>query len=256
MTRAADVDPNPLEFYFVVRNYIAFGWADEALEAAERYRQSNDGIDISRMVQARLDHDFVALAKEAKLVFAETGETEFAALAAWSDAIADNCKTAIRTLERQYPSLKAEVITYISAPDTSDAVLLAYCNDVTGNTQEAQRLVNSLLASDVLSDSSVLGLPALRLVRVAARAIAGDTADALAELALIETDHEPLAFTSVALPVDELPIFASLYDEEAFQKYAARERYQLAQQARMLASGDTVRDIRAEVEAAGYTLIN
>jgi hypothetical protein len=208
------------------------------------------------MVQARLDHDFVALAKEAKRVFAETGENQFASLAASSDAIADNCKTAIRTLERQYPSLQAEVITYIDNQDSIDAVLLAYCCDVAGKQQESLRLANALLAAPVLAEEAMQFSPALRLVRVAAYAVAGETVAALKDLALIEPDHEPLAFTSVALPVDELPIFASLYDEEAFQKYAARERYQLAQQARMLASGDTVRDIRAEVEAAGYTLSN
>jgi tetratricopeptide (TPR) repeat protein len=254
MGRAVEIDPNPLEIYMLIGNYVAFGWADEALDAAERYRQLNDGVDISRMVQARLDHDFEALATEAKLVFAETGESEFAALAAWSDALAGNCRSAIRTLERQYPSLKGEVIAYLDAGDSGDAVLLAHCNNVVGNEIEAQRLISTLLAAEVLSDEAVRQNPALRIVRVAARAVGGDVAAALTELALMDPDKAPLAITSVGLPVDELPVFSALYDEEPFQKYAANEHYRIAQQARMLAAGETVEEIRAEVEAAGYTL--
>jgi len=47
---------------------------------------------------------------------------------------------------------------------------------------------------------------------------------------------------------------ASLVDDEGFRAYANQERYQIAQQARLLASGETEREIVAQVEAAGYTL--
>jgi hypothetical protein len=40
--------------------------------------------------------------------------------------------------------------------------------------------------------------------------------------------------------------------EDEFQKYARRERYQIAQQARMLASGETEQEIKAQIEAAGF----
>ena len=88
---AIDLDPNPLEIYFVLVSYISMGWTDEALETAERYRQSSDGADISRMVQAWLDRDFTDVVDEASKVFAQTGESEFALLSAWANAVDGNC---------------------------------------------------------------------------------------------------------------------------------------------------------------------
>jgi hypothetical protein len=94
--------------------------------------------------------------------------------------------------------------------------------------------------------------PALRLVRVAANAVADDVDAALSELEAIDVTRAPLAFSAIALPVDELPVFEALYDEEPFRQYARNERYQIAQQARMLASGETEQAIRVQVEAAGF----
>jgi hypothetical protein len=54
------------------------------------------------------------------------------------------------------------------------------------------------------------------------------------------------------LPVDELPVFQALYGEESFRQYARQERYQIAQQARMLASGETEQEIKAQIEGAGF----
>ena len=61
-----------------------------------------------------------------------------------------------------------------------------------------------------------------------------------------------MAISAIALPVDELPVFQALYDEEPFRQCARPERYRIAQQARMLASGETERKIKAQIEAAGF----
>ena len=47
-------------------------------------------------------------------------------------------------------------------------------------------------------------------------------------------------------------MFQALYDEEPFRQCARPERYRIAQQARMLASGETERKIKAQIEAAGF----
>jgi tetratricopeptide (TPR) repeat protein len=255
-SKAVEVDPNPYEIYGVVMTYIAFGWADEALDAAERYKQSSGGIDISRLVQARLDMDFEGVSTEAKLLFAQVGENEFAALSAWADSIVDRCDAAVETLERQYPSLKGETIEYLDRGDLFNAILLAHCNNVTGRRKEARRIIAALLASGLISEQATESTRAIKLVRIAALAIGGDTDEALAEMQKIDVDTMPLAITEIALPVDELPVFAALYNEAPFQKYATQERYQIARQARMLAAGETQREIEASVTKAGYTLGN
>ena len=61
LRRAIELDPNPFEITFALVSYVALGWADEALETAARYNASSNGIDISRLVQARLDRDFDVL---------------------------------------------------------------------------------------------------------------------------------------------------------------------------------------------------
>lgn len=254
MQRAAEIDPNPLEIYINVGNYAAFGWADEALEAAERYKQSSAGTDISRLVQARLDLDFKNLAVEARTIFELTGESEFAALTAWAEAVSGNCKAAVATLERQYPSLKGEVIEYMDAPDLINAVLLAHCNKEVGRDKESARLTNALFASDLISGKALQFRPGLKLVRVGLHAVAGDRETALAELERIDPDDAPVAISALALPVDDLPIFEALFDAEPFKKFATHERYRIAQQARMLASGETAKEIQLQVEMAGYTL--
>jgi TolB-like protein len=254
MDRAAHVDPNPLEIYSSVINYMAFGWADEALEAAERYRQSSSGTDISRLVQARLDHDFETIDIESQKLFESTGESLFAVLSAWASSASGNCNYTVETLERQFPSLKNEVIEYLDAFNLIDAVLLAHCYRETGREDESSRLSDALLASDLLSEEAMMIWPRLKLVRVGLHAVAGDTDTAIAELKQIDPNKVPVAISSLAMPVDELPVFASLVDEVPFQKYATSERYRIAQQARMLASGETEKEIRLQVEMAGYTL--
>ena len=252
MARAAAIDPNPVETYEVAGNYVAFGWADEALEAAEQYKQSSSGTDISRLIQARLDLDFSNLAIEAYLLFDATGEKGFATLGAWADAMSGNCKSTVATLERQFPSLKGEVIEYMDSADIGDAVLLAHCNREIGQEAESARLSAALFASDFLS-GDVLGRPWLKLLRVGLHAVAGDRESALSELALIDPSSSPVAI-ALGLPVDDLPIFTNLAGEDTFEKYAARERYRIAQQARMLASGETAQEIELQIELAGYSL--
>ena len=250
--RAIELDPNPFEITFALSSYMAFGWADEALDAAARYNASSNGIDISRLVQARLDRDFDVLSTEAKRLFGESGEPRFRVLAAWSDAVSDRCEATITGLEEQFPSLRGETLQYLESSDLIDAVLLAHCYAVTGAGRESARLTDMMLTSDMLSDDAIGVNPALRLVRMATNAVADDIDAALAELAAIDPARAPLAISAIALPVDELPVFEALYDEEAFRQYARNERYQIAQQARMLAAGDTEQAIRAQVEAAGF----
>ena len=254
MDHSAEVDPNPFEIYYSIYNYLVFGWADEALEAAERYRQTSDGIDISRLVQAQLDMNLANLTEEAQRVFDLTGDGDFAALSAWADALAGQCATAVKTLERQYPSLKGEVIEYLNGTDLINAVLLAHCNAASGNASESRRLTSALLASDQLSDKAVRIDPGRRMVRVATYAVAGDISRAVSELQAIDFDHSVIMVSPIPLPVDELPVFEALYEEDSFRKYAKRERFRVAQQARMRATGETQREIEAEVEAAGYTI--
>jgi TolB-like protein/Tfp pilus assembly protein PilF len=252
MERAIELDPNPLEITFAIIAYTAFGWADEALDAAARYNQSSNGIDISRLVQAQLDRQFDAIATEARMLFEQDGAARFAVLAAWADAIAGRCEAAVPALERQFPSLQGETLQYLEANDLIDAVLLAHCHAANGDPRESNRLTGLLLTSELLSDDAVRFRPGLRLVRVAANAVANNIEAALAELALIEAGRAPLAISAIALPVDELPVFQALYGEESFRQYARQERYQIAQQARMLASGETEQEIKAQIEGAGF----
>lgn len=256
MDRAITAEPEPLMLYLASSAYTSIGWADQALESAERYRQSSNGVDISRLVQAQLDRNFDAIAGEAMAVFELTGESEFAALSAWAEAIAGRCAAAVPVLERQYPSLKSEIIEYMDSDDLLDAVLLAYCSAESGDPSESQRLTRALLASNLLSEDALRVVPGLRLVRIAAQAVAGDKRAALDALAAIDIRTMPLAISKIALPIDELPVFESLYAEDAFRAYATQERYQLSQQARLLASGETEQEIVAQVRAAGYTLRN
>jgi hypothetical protein len=92
----------------------------------------------------------------------------------------------------------------------------------------------------------------LRLVRVAAHAVGNDIEAALSDLAKVDIGRTPLAISAISLPVDELPVFAALHDEESFQQYARQERYQIAQQARMLASGETEKQVAAQLTEAGF----
>ena len=250
---AIDLDPNPLEIYFVLVSYISFGWTDEALETAERYRRSSDGADISRMVQAWLDRSFSDVVDEASKVFAQTGETEFAVLSAWANAVDGNCAATVGTLERQFPSLRGEVLEYIDRTDLLNAVLLAHCYADTGAKDDARRLSSMLLDSELLTGEEAERSSLVAITRIAVLAVDGQIEVAVNELAAMDLDRQPLAIAPIALPVDELPVFEALYDEPTFQAYAREERYKIAEQARMLAAGDTVAEIRADVEAAGYT---
>ncbi len=254
MDIAAELNPSPQENFLALSSYIAFGWADEALAIAEKYRQSSDGIDISRLVQARLDMDLRTLSEEAQLIFRQTGDEDFAALSAWADALRDRCDAAVITLERQYPSLKGEVIEYLDGSDLINAVLLAHCYFNTGKRSDSSRLTSALIASDPLSRKAVEASPSRRLIRVATYAVARDVNSAITELEAVDMENSVVMISPIALPVDELPVFATLYDEEVFRQYATRERYRVAAQARMLASGETGKEVMAEVEAAGYTL--
>lgn len=254
MDIAAELDPSPQENFLALSNYIAFGWADEALELAEKYRQTSDGIDISRLVQARLDMELETLSSEAQLVFRQSGDEDFAALSAWADALRGRCDASIVTLERQYPSLKGEIIEYLDGSDLINAVLLAHCYSKTGNQSDSARLTSALIASELLSRKAVEARPAVRLIRVSAHAVARDVQSAIAELEAIDMDNSIIMISPITLPVDELPVFEALYDEEPFQQYATRERYRVAAQARMRASGETRQQIMAEVEAAGFAL--
>jgi len=72
------------------------------------------------------------------------------------------------------------------------------------------------------------------------------------ELRVITASDAAASISAIALPVDELPVFEALYGEESFRQYARKERYQIAQQARMLASGETEQEIKAQIEGAGF----
>ena len=252
--KAVEADPTPLEIAFLMSGYMTFGWADKALEAAEAYNQAKGSGDISLLVQAELDRDMDLLAQEARKIHGETGDSHFAVLGAWADAVAGRCADVVPALENQFPSLKGEVIEYLDNNDLMSAALLAHCNSAVGNKREMQRLVGALLASRFLSDQALTTDITLRLVRVAVHAVGGDIPSALADLNAIDRDAMPINAGRITLPVDELPVFEALYDEPDFQEYAAHERYETARQARMLASNETEREIRAQLEEAGFSL--
>jgi TolB-like protein/Tfp pilus assembly protein PilF len=254
MRRAVEVDPNPVETSILLYGYILFGWADEALETAERYNEAKGSVDISSLVQAQLDQDVDAIADEAKRLHSQLGESHFAVLSAWADAVAGRCDDAAETLDNQYPSLRGEVIEYIENNDLIDAVLLIHCNAINGNRADADRLATALWDSDMLSDSALQADKELAIVRVAFHAVAGNVDAAISDLVAIDRDSMPLGIAEIVLPVDQLPVFEALYDRPEFQDYAKNERYQTARLARMLASNETEREVIAMVEEAGYTM--
>ncbi|MDH4107692.1 MAG: tetratricopeptide repeat protein [Gammaproteobacteria bacterium] len=254
MERAVAADPNPLEILMLVDGYSVLGWADKALEAAERFRETSKGTDISRQVQALLDRDFETLALEAMDLYKVSGAAYYSARAAWAEAVLGRCAEAIPVLETQYPSLRGEVIEYLDNMDLGDAVLLAHCKSATGARADAARLTTALLASPMLSDTAIRYTPYRRLIRVATHSVAGDIPSALADLATIDSTGMPLGFGRLALPVDELPVFENLAGETAFQHYASQERFQIGRQARLLATGETSKEVVADIEAAGYRL--
>ena len=132
--------------------------------------------------------------------------------------------------------------------------MLAYCNKKTGQVDEAARLVAALFASDPIATSAEDSFASLGLVRVGLHTVAGDRDAALTHLASLDPTRLPVAGSPLALTVDRLPIFDALADEAPFKKYAAQERYRIAQQARMLASKETEEEIRQQVAAAGFEL--
>jgi len=252
--RAVSADPSPLELTNLMRNYIGLAWADKALDVAEDYRESREGVDISRLVQAQLDRDYPALAQEAEALFDSQGETFFAVANAWANAKSGNCRRSIEVLKKQFPSLQAEVVEYVETFELMHAVLLAHCHALEGDTEETHRLTNLVLDSKLLTgeDAGIYGID--NLIRSAAHAVAGDTESAIRVINKIAADRMPLAANPLAVTVDESPVFVNLYDEPDFQDYARRERYEIARQGRLLASGDTEREVVASVEEAGYTL--
>jgi TolB-like protein len=254
MRKAVEVDPNPSEISFLLYSYMQFGWADKALEEAERYNEVQSSIDISSLVQAQLDQDVDAIAEEAERLNAQLGEPRFADLSAWADAVAGRCADAAATLENQYPSLRGEVIEYIEDRNLMEAVLLVHCNAVTGRQADADRLTAALWDTGMLSDSALQADKTLSIVRVALHAVNGNPDEAIADLVAIDRDSMTLGIVPVVLPIDQLPVFEALYDTAEFQQYAKNERYQTARLARMLASKETEREVIAMVEDAGYTV--
>ena len=254
MRKAVAADPSPIEINFLLYGYIVFGWADEALETAERYNEAQGSADISGLVQAQLDHDVDAIAEEAKRLHTQLGESYFAILSAWADAVAGRCDVAAEALETQFPSLRGEVIEYIETNDLIDAILLIHCNSLIGKQADADRLAAALWESGMLSDSVLQADRTLAIVRVAYHSVTGNVEQAVSELVAIDRDSMILGFAAIVLPIDQLPVFDALYDTPEFQEYAKNERYQTARLARLLASGETDREVIAMVEAAGYRM--
>ena len=254
MRKAVEVDPNPIEISFLLYGYTQLGWADQALDTAERYNEAKGSIDISSLVQAQLDQDVDAIAEEAKRLHAQLGESRFARLSAWADAVAGRCATAAATLDNQYPSLRGEVIEYIENRDLIDAVLLSHCNAITGKRADADRLIAALWDTGMLADSALLADKTLAIVRVALHAVEGNVDTAISELRAIDKNSMTLGIAEIILPIDQLPVFEALYDTPEFQEYAKNERYQTARFARILASNETEREVIAMVEDAGYTM--
>ncbi|MCS6760258.1 MAG: hypothetical protein MO852_16005, partial [Candidatus Devosia euplotis] len=123
-----------------------------------------------------------------------------------------------------------------------------------GDTLASARVSGMLLASDQLSQEMVENLPIRRIVRIGALAVNGQSGQAINELGRLDSNTMPIGMGSLALPIDEVPIFESLNESEVFQRYATQERYRLAQQAKLLASGESEKELIASVESAGYQI--
>ena len=254
MEKAVAADPNPLEVGTALYGYRMLGWADKALETAEYFRQVDGGVDLSRLVQAEIDRDYEAVAEEARILYEEHGEGRFATITAWSAAVVGRCRDAITVLDKQYPSLRGEIIEYIASEDVLDAVLLGYCEKQVGNADEGTRLIRALLASPLFAENAVNVDMQARVARIAAHAVGGNTEQAIRELNELREISIPVAIAPVSLDVDELPVFESLYDEPDFKDFANQREFEIARQARMLASGETEQEVVAMVEAAGYSI--
>lgn len=254
MRKSVAADPSPIEISFLLYGYIQLGWADQALATAERYNEARGIVDISSLVQAELDQDIDAIAREARRLHKALGENRFAVLSAWADAVAGRYDVAATTLETQYPSLRGEVIDYIGLDDLMNAILLAYCDGVLGKKQDADRLIRALWDTGMLSDKSLKSNRSLPIVRVALHAVEGNVDAAVADLVAIDKASMTLGVAEIILPIDQLPVYEALYDTPEFQEYAKYERYQTARFARMLASNETDREVIAMVEDAGYTI--
>jgi TolB-like protein/cytochrome c-type biogenesis protein CcmH/NrfG len=253
--RAVQADPSPLELTFLLNTYVGLGWADRALETAETFRElSSENIDLSRLTQAKLDKDFATVAAESMALFDEFGFPGMAIQSAWANALDGKCEPAIKTLERQFPSLQGEVIEYIDDGDMMAVVLLAHCHDVTGSDRESDRIIQMLLTSKPFRNMRTGAWLTGYLTKAAAYSVAGDIEQALASLAQIPQERMPIGTGGPGMTIDESPVFANLREEPAFMDYARRERYEFARQARMLAAGETEQEIAAAVEAAGYAL--
>ena len=252
--RAVRADPSPLELWFLLNSYVGLGWADKALETAERFREaSSANIDLSRVTQASLDLDYPTMATESAQLYEQFGLSAMAILGAWANAFDGRCDATIQILENQFPSLGGEVIEYIDFNDMESVVLLAHCHAKVGDDGESERIIEMLISSEPFQNMRTGAWLTGYLTQAAAYAVAGEKQSALSALAQIPEERMPLGFGGGA-GIDESPIFENLRDEPAFAEYARRERYELARQARLLASGETEQEIIVAVEAAGFEL--
>ena len=226
MQRAGSIDPNPLEIYSTVGNY--FGIWLGGRRAGSRGEDTSSRVPVPTSpgwFRRELDLDFANSGPRGLLrssrQYRRSGDFADAGRLGGRQALAI-VKSAVTSLERQFPSLKGEVIEYMDAQNLIDAVLLAYCNKEIGRDAEAARISDALFASDLISGDALIARPGLKLVRIGLHSVADDRDAALSELALIDPNNSPVAISSLSLPVDDLPIFASLANEDAFKKFAVQ----------------------------------
>jgi len=118
-----------------------------------------------------------------------------------TDADAGRCDAAAETLEKQYPSLRGEVIEYIENRNLIDAVLLVHCNAIIGKHMDADRLIAALWDIGMLSDSALQADKTLRIVRVALHAVAGNVDSAISDLVAIDKNAMTLGIAEIILPI-------------------------------------------------------
>ncbi len=252
--REQDVDPNPSNLFFLAIGYLYLGEQELARSTAVQLKNLDDNMDISGLIEARIRGDFATVAGEADRLFVQTGQDVFAVASAYASAMIGQYAQTIRTLEQQFPSLKGTEAQYIDGTDIQPVVLLAYSYRQRGDQTAARRLAELVLDHPVLSETSLLAIPQLRMVRAELFAAMGDDEAAVRTLTKLQQENIGIAFNPLAIRAQDEPMYAGLRDHPNFQAFVTFESDTLKQQAAALVSGTTANEIKAEIEAAGYRL--
>ncbi|MEM7704051.1 MAG: tetratricopeptide repeat protein [Pseudomonadota bacterium] len=252
--RGVQIDPNPQELFAQATGYLLLDQADRAMTQLDVLKELDGGLDVRSIIRARLEEDYPTAAAEADRLFAETGHEIFAQASSLAYAMSSEYQKAIDILERQYPSLKSEQAEYLDGTDMIPVVLLVHCYQQVGDTSAARRLADLLLNTSRLSDQAFESRPSNRMIRAELLAAIGDEQGALEDLEILQNQAVAVPFNSLAIRVENEPVFRAIADEPVFKAYVEFENQTLKQLARTLASGETEQNVITDIRAAGFEL--